>query len=357
MKKLCLLILALLIPLTGCRRYPGILPYAREIEDMELIRTLGVDGLEGDAVHVTAAGGDGGAGEVSASRAGSVSAAVLALQREGDCYRYFGHVTQLLLGEELARRSAVPPLEYVLRDVEMRLETALYLVRDGTAEQAIRAAAEEGSATDRLEALADNAGLTASSMPRTVKDVLADLDRQGASFLPAVRPDGALAAAGYGILREGKLVGWAEGDAALGVNLIFGKTDADVVEVEIPGGRAVLRVGGASAAVRPLWQGKRLTGFRVCCRVDANLAEGESAPDEETRAALEEALARTTEARVTAALECAGALDADFLGLRPAAALRAPWRKEVLLGSRSLKGLKMETAVQTEIRRSYHADG
>ena len=38
MKKLCLLILALLIPLTGCRRYPGILPYAREIEDMELIR-------------------------------------------------------------------------------------------------------------------------------------------------------------------------------------------------------------------------------------------------------------------------------------------------------------------------------
>lgn len=354
MKKLCLLILALLLPLAGCRRYPGILPYAREIEDMELIRTLGVDGAD-EEVRVTAAGG--GAGEVSASRAGSVSAAVLELQREGDCYRYFGHVTQLLLGEEGARRSVVPPLEYALRDVEMRLETALYLVRGGTAEQAIRAAAKDGSATDRLEALAADAGLTASTMPRTVKDVLADLDRQGASFLPAVEPDGGLAAAGYGILREGKLVGWAEGDAALGINLIFGKTDADVVEVTIPGGRAVLRVVGASAAVHPLWQGERLTGLRVCCRVDANLAEGEAAPDADTRAALEQALARTIEDRVAAALACAGALDADFLGLRPAAALRVPWRKETLLSSRSLKGLMLEADAVAAIRRSYHADG
>ena len=203
MKKQVLLVLLLMLLLTGCRRYSGFLPYAREIEDMELIRTLGVDGAGETGVAITASGGTSQEEtEVVSGEAGTISAAVLELQGEGSSYLYFGHVTQLLLGEELARRGFMPSLDYVLRDVEMRLETALYVVRNGTAGQAIEAAADDGSATDRLEALADDAGLTANSMPRTVKDVLAELDRQGASFLPAVLADDGLTAAGYGILKS-----------------------------------------------------------------------------------------------------------------------------------------------------------
>ena len=97
-------------------------------------------------------------------------AAVLGMQGEGSSYLYFGHVGQLLLGEELARQGVEPALDYILRDVETRLDTALYLVRGGTAGKAITAAGEDGSAADRLEALAEDAGLLAGSMPRTVKD-------------------------------------------------------------------------------------------------------------------------------------------------------------------------------------------
>ena len=50
--------------------------------------------------------------------------------------------------EELARQGVTPSLDYVLRDVEMRLGTALYLVRDGTAGQAMEAAAQEGIGRD-----------------------------------------------------------------------------------------------------------------------------------------------------------------------------------------------------------------
>ena len=197
MKKQVLLVLLLMLLLTGCRRYSGFLPYAREIEDMELIRTLGVDTAGDAGVAITASGGTSQEEtEVVAGEAGTISAAVLELQGEGSSYLYFGHVTQLLLGEGLAKRGVMPSLDYVLRDVEMRLETALYVVRNGTAGQAIEAAAADGSATDRLEALADDAGLTANSMPRTVKDVLAKLVRQGASFLPAVLAVGGPPAAG-----------------------------------------------------------------------------------------------------------------------------------------------------------------
>nr|WP_207752834.1 Ger(x)C family spore germination C-terminal domain-containing protein [Flavonifractor plautii] len=345
--------------LTGCRRYSGFLPYAREIEDMELIRTLGVDGAGETGVAITASGGTSQEEtEVVSGEAGTISAAVLELQGEGSSYLYFGHVTQLLLGEELVRRGVMPSLDYVLRDVEMRLETALYVVRNGTAGQAIEAAAADGSATDRLEALADDAGLTANSMPRTVKDVLAELDRQGASFLPAVLADDGLTAAGYGILKDGALVGWAEGDAALGVNLIFGKVDADVVEVQAPNGTAAaLRVVGAAASVRPIWQGDTLAGLKIHCKVDANLAEGSAMPDQATLDALEAALAQVEAGRMAQALELSRALDADYLGLRQSAAFAVPWHKGVLLGSQSMKDLKLEATAEAVIQRSYHADG
>ena len=359
MKKQVLLVLLLMLLLTGCRRYSGFLPYAREIEDMELIRTLGVDGAGETGVAITASGGTSQEEtEVVSGEAGTISAAVLELQGEGSSYLYFGHVTQLLLGEELARRGVMPSLDYVLRDVEMRLETALYVVRNGTAGQAIEAAADDGSATDRLEALADDAGLTANSMPRTVKDVLAELDRQGASFLPAVLADDGLTAAGYGILKDGALVGWAEGDAALGVNLIFGKVDADVVEVQAPDGTAAaLRVVGAAASVRPIWQGDALAGLKVHCKVDANLAEGSAMPDQATLDALEAALAQVEAGRMAQALELSRTLDADYLGLRQSAAFAVPWHKGVLLGSQSMKDLKLEATAEAVIQRSYHADG
>ena len=359
MKKQVLLVLLLMLLLTGCRRYSGFLPYAREIEDMELIRTLGVDGAGETGVAITASGGTSQEEtEVVSGEAGTISAAVLELQGEGSSYLYFGHVTQLLLGEELVRRGVMPSLDYVLRDVEMRLETALYVVRNGTAGQAIEAAADDGSATDRLEALADDAGLTANSMPRTVKDVLAELDRQGASFLPAVLADDGLTAAGYGILKDGALVGWAEGDAALGVNLIFGKVDADVVEVQAPDGTAAaLRVVGGAASVRPIWQGDTLAGLKVHCKVDANLAEGSAMPDQATLDALEAALAQVEADRMAQALELSRALDADYLGLRQSAAFAVPWHKGVLLGSQSMKDLKLEATAEAVIQRSYHADG
>lgn len=70
------------------------------------------------------------------------------MQGEGSSYLYFGHVGQLLLGEELARQGVEPALDYILRDVETRLDTALYLVRGGTAGKAITAAGEDGSAAD-----------------------------------------------------------------------------------------------------------------------------------------------------------------------------------------------------------------
>ena len=373
--RIVLAALALVLPLSGCRS--NALPYGREIEHMALMRVMGVD-RAGEGVRVTVSSGtqsrggqQGDAPAVVLTQAsGTISGALLSMQADGASYVFYGHVGQLLLGETLAREDVIPALDYVLRDIEMRLDTGLYLVK-GSARQAIAAPAEASadgtgptSAADRLDAMEADAKLRAYATPRTVGEVLGELDERGASYAPALVLSGGeeaqLEAAGYGILRDGRLAAWTSGDQAHGINLIEGQVNADIVEAALPGGgRAALRVVGARTAVAPVFRGDRLTGLSITCRVEANLAEG-SADLElgqgDALSGLEAALADTEAARVQAALDLSQALDADFLGLERRAGMARPWRWADIQADWDLPGLALEVEVQAHIERGYNID-
>lgn len=362
----------LLAGLAGCRGELGALPYARELEDMALMRTMGVDAGAAGGVTVTVSTGseDRGGSESGSSPtilrkdSGTISGACLAMQGEGAAYIFYGHVGQLLLGEALARTGIAEALDYVFRDVEMRLDTELYLVREATAEAAIRAAAETSSAADRLEAMEADAGLLSDSMARTVKEVMGELEENGCSFAPALavsEEDGGLAAAGYGLIRGDRVAGWAAGEAARGVNLLEGRVDADILELQVPGGgRAAVRIVGAGTRVEPVFDGDRLTGLRVCCGTDANLAEGSPSVDlndAALRAWMEDALARRTEERLRAALELCRQLDGDFFQLQNRAGQSAPWRWRELREQWDLASLDIDVKAEGHILRGYDVRG
>ena len=122
------------------------LPYAREMGDMALMRTMGVDTGEGGAeqLHVTVSSGRrarGLQGEaepplvLSAERE-SISGACLAMQGLSDSYVFYGHVDQLLLGEELAGAGVTQVLDYFARE-ELAVANAV-----PTAEGAVQLAME-----------------------------------------------------------------------------------------------------------------------------------------------------------------------------------------------------------------------
>ena len=349
---------AVTLGLSGCRTSIS-LPYAREIDQMSLMQAMAVDAQDGGGVLITASSGgqqgSEGAGTPAAvvyGRGETVSGGVLAAQGAGESYLYFGHVGQLLLGQPLAEQGISAVLEYVLRDVEMRLDTRVYLTREGQAGQAVAAAAQNGSAADRLEAMEENAGLLPHTMPRTVEQVLEDLARSGSSFVPAVTADGELAADGYGVFKEGALVGWARGEAAYGVNLLLEQVEADVVEVvRSDGTTAAVRVVGAVTSVRPVWRNEELTGLEIACRVQANLIQGEAENLEE----LEQALARIEAARIRQALNVSQALEADYLQLEQAACLAQLWNKKAIGQQFELPALELSLEVDAQIGRSYDA--
>lgn len=370
MKKQCaaLALAVLLLPLSGCKETFDFLPYGRELDDMALMRTMGVDAArDGVAVTVSSGsqdqGGGQGAGQptVLQKTAANISAACLSMQAQGASYVFYGHVGQFLLGETLARQGVDGALDYVLRDIEMRLETNLYLVRGGEAGAAIEAAAQVNSATQQLESLEADAGLLSSTMFRTVEDVMEDLAENGDSFAPALTLNGEtgeLEPTGYGLLRQGTLAGWADGEAARGVNLLMGWVDADVLEVETPTvGRAALRLVGAKTKVRPVVSGGLLTGVELRCEVDANLAEGGYGAHLEDPALLDEleqALADRSRSRIEAAVELCRTLGGDFFQLETRAGLSAPWQQSAIRAGWDLSALDITVRVEAHIQRGYN---
>ena len=247
----------------------------------------------------------------------------------------------------------------------MRLDTKFYVVRGGKASDAIAALSASGeSAAERLEAMADDAGLMVASMPRTVGELLADTARCGATFAPALTLTGEegdcdLAADGYALLKDSALIGFAEGGAALGVNLLLGRVEADVVECPTEGGTAALRVVGAQTKISPTFENGVLTGLTVQCAVDASVAQGPENLDlehsPEKQKSLETALAQTERERIVAALTLLQTLDADCLDLCRRAGMSAPWRWAALQDQwgEAFSTLPMRVEVTASIRRGY----
>ena len=358
----------LLLPLSGCKETFDFLPYGRELDDMALMRTMGVDAAR-NGVEITVSsgaqdqGGGQGAGKptVLREKAGSISAACLSMQAQGVSYVFYGHVGQFLLGEDLARNGVEAALDYVLRDIEMRLESNLYLIQGSRAGDAIEAAAQVNSATDQLESLEADAGLLADCMFRTVEDVMEDLAENGDSFAPALtlnEEEGQLEPAGYGLLRQGALVDWAEGESARGVNLLMGWVDADVLEVEVPDmGKAALRVVGAETQVQPVLTQGIVTGLVLTCKVDANLAEGADGAhleDPRLREALEAALEERCKLRLEEALDLCSTLDGDFFQLKTRAGLKEPWHWAAIQAAPGLADLELQVQVEGQIQRGYN---
>ena len=330
------------------------LPYAYEIEDTVLLRTLGVDMATQrlDGVAVTASSGErpavgdspGQAGVVLSAQADTVSAARTMMQSYGKDELFFGDVEQVVVGEGLAQRGLDDLLALMARDPELRLEARLWVVRGGSASDVLFGGEESGGVDDRLDAMESNADQGAATLPRTAREALVDLARSGTTFLPALaqgpsRPgDGAegdttVSTAGYALFRDGALCGWAAGEEAHGIHLLLGRADGGLLECAAPdGARVALLLTGVRTGYTPIFRGGALAGLEVKCKVEARRAEvrGGDALSREELAWLEAETARLCRTRMETALSHSRALEADYLNLRQRAALSAPWRKDEL---------------------------
>ena len=355
----------LALALSGCGQG---LPYAREMGDMALMRTMGVDAAEG-RVRVTvstgrrAAGlqGEGQPALLLSALGDSLSAACLSMQGLSDSYVFYGYVDQLLVGEAAARAGVEPVLDYFSRDGELGLGAQLWLVRGDSAQAALEAGGEAG-VEGRLSTLQTDSESGAAGLTRTAGEVFSDLLERGCAYLPALTiadPEEtggtALLEAGYAVLRDGALAGYLEGERARGLELLAGRTPEDVVQAELPSGPAAARITGSSLRCEPVFQGDALVQLRLYCRVTAELAEFRRPLAEEGLELLRQDLEERMSRRLELALEALRSLGADCTGLGSQVAQADPGRWQSLREDwgRVFSAVPVAVSVQASVSRAY----
>lgn len=340
--KIVLVCAALLGMLSGCSGR-GWLPYAREMGDTALLRTMGLDGGERVELTVSTGGRSGGQEALVLSAFGdSIPAAALAVQSLGDSYVYYGHVDQLLLGEEAAVEGVAPVVDYLAREAELGLGVQVWAVRGGTAGQAVRTAGGKG-VSERLAQLNTDSRLGAANINRTAAELMTVLAQGGSTYIPALEllppreGDGGeggeqtLVPNGYAILRQGKLVCWVDDDAARGIELMEGQAFGQVVDLTLTDGTEVsLVVDEVRTDCRPVFRGEELTGMEVTCKLSARVAQTGRRLNEDDLRQLLQHLERMEGERMVQALELGQYWDADYLGLERRTQMVRPNRKAAI---------------------------
>ena len=324
------------------------------MEDLALLRVLAVDEKEGGISVTTTTGKAQQQSTLILHGYGmSLGEACLSAREMGEAYPIYSYVDEILVGEALAKQGLSGLLDHLERDVELRLSSRLWLLR-GEAEKALTEDLAEGT-VERLAMLAEMAGVGSNGLARTAGELIMAQDRSEDSFLPALEltEEGKLRSAGYGVLKEGRLVCYLEGDCAMGVSLMLEAQENEMIGLILDDGqRASVRLGDVSCRFGGRFEGDRVVGLVVRCSlkgVAVQLPEGWKW-SEERQQTLEDQLARWAEDCIRQSVAMMQSVQADPLELGRRMGLSAPWRWDGIAGQWKEVFPQLDVEVEAEAK-------
>lgn len=309
-----------------------------------LIQTIGVDHAP-EGVCLSASTGRAGENEPPQRMTQTGETVLAALDRLQDrtpnAELFYAQTSYLLLGEEAAAAGELAPLlDFIARNPDMRLSAPLFLVRGATAQQAVMDTGDDRTdVTEALTALQKDTALSGAGHAFSCADIARALAGSGCAAVGAVAcvrtPESeggklALAPAGYAIFRGGDYLGCIAPETARGASMLLGVvTNGDIAVRDGDGSTVMLTLDTCRAAIRPVWDGGTLARVDVTLRLRAGISELRT-PRRITERAYQQALNAALAARVGGwvrdALAASQALEADFLGVGQAVAVRSGHR-------------------------------
>ncbi len=364
------LTIIILLSQTGCGFTRGLYSNYRAIEQLQLVRTLGVDAAP-QGVKLSASGSMPTGGNTPIvyqySDRDLISAAD-GLQDLSDTGQlFFAHTQNIVLGRAAAEQGIAELLDLVERDVHLRMGTQLFVLREGEAAALASASAEGGDISAALDSVRQETEQTGKSRIRNFRETAVALEEYGAALVCALRSEDAaqqrapersapaILADGYGILKDGRLVGFLSGDDAEAVSLLFGDLGSvSRVVSDGSGGTVTLELCNSDASVRAVETGDAEAPFAVVIRATLNAVIAEQSSDAEDLLAPEKLdafsaqLAAQFRQDIENAVALSQTLDADFL------ALAKPLR---LAGAdASPRDIPVQISVEASIIHSYEME-
>ena len=319
MRKLALMIAQCLL-LAGCTG----LPTPREMGEMALLRTIGIDS-DPSGLTVTVSTGeraDGNEGEkreplIISGRGGSLSAAAADLRQKSDSWIFFGHADQVLVDGDT---DLLMVLGWLAHDVELSLGANVWLLRSGDA-----ALGEEDGVEKRLAALERDASLGSAPMTRTAGELYSALLDRGCTFLPTLLAGEELTPGGYALVNGEGVTAFLTEKEGRGLELLCERPMAEVMEVHMPEGAVSVRLVGGQLDCKPRFSEGELTKLELRSRVSARLSQWEQPLTPAQREEIAREVGRQLDDRLSAALNRLQAERAECVGLGSRVAMAAPW--------------------------------
>lgn len=350
--------------LAGCGR--ASLPYAREMGDMALMRTMGIDTVE-EQVAVTVSTGRRAVGLqgntepplILSAQQSSISEACFMMQGMSDSYIFYGYVDQFILGETTVKEGIFPILDYLARNVELGLGTKLWTTREISAKTAIEAGGENGL-EQRLSVLQTNSDMGVAGLTPTATEVFQSILEHGSAYLPVLElmqqgEQQILVETGYAILKEDQLQGYLYGEQARGLELLKGHDVTDVLQIQQEGKNAVVQVTGASNTYVPIYEGKKLREVQLHCRIAAELLEFESPLKQEDLEQIQTAVENTEQERLNFTLQQLQDWGTDCIAIGSQLEMAAPegWANLEKDWAVLFQEIPIKVTVQVTISRTF----
>ena len=342
----------------------------RAVEDLELIQTIGVDRAP-EGVCLSAATGKVGEGEAPKrmTQSGvSMLAALGQLQdRAPSAELFYAQTSYLLLGEEAAAAGGLTPLlDFIARDPNMRLSAPLFIVRGGTAQQAVMETGDDKTdVTEALAALEKDIMLDGTSHAYSCTDIARALAGSGGAVACVRTPESeggklALAPAGYAVFRDGDYVGSIDPETARGASMLLGAAEHGAVAVtDRDGATVMLTLDTCKTDFRPVWDGDgALARVDVTLKLRAGIAElrvPRRITAREYQDELNAALAALVTGWAEDVIAASQALSADFLGVGQALAIGGGRRWAAIRGDWPAvwQSVPVRVTVKADVGRTF----
>ena len=402
---LSLLITMCALPaLSGCS---SIYSNYREIQQLMVVQTMGIDREKGGVqVSMAAAAEASGGGPRRMSAQGSTITAAIdrAYKLSYEEEIFFSHVNHLLVGEAAAEEGLDAFLDYVSQSPTMRIDIPLYIVRGSTANQAVMEVGDSSKGiSEVMQTVHESFASPSNSRVFTVADTINSLLRYGSALVCAVEcvpssesvsPGKSASAqgggeqnaqqgeeqnpqqeegqnaqdmtqgetplmavpAGYAVIRDGKLCKFIEPEEAAAVGLLTGSLPiTDITVTDRNGKNASLELNQGGAEITPVWGGKgQLKGLNIQAQVSASVLETDNWQQGNSNEYINHLTAQLESAvsqRLSSLLRTSMKLKADFLGLAGQAERKSPENYRLMSQrfSELLPGLELQITVSGQL--------
>ena len=374
MKKLLLTIIIIVgsLNLSGCAG--SIYSQYREIEQMRVIQTMGIDKAESGVKLSLASAGSKNSTTVPAILSGTGKSISTALQRirNYSCEEslFCAHVGHILIGEDAAKSGIENILSYICHSSEIRVDLPVYVLINSPAHKAMNEVGNENkSVTEILQAVQSALNERGESHLFTAAEIIRSIEKNGSALVCALEyatasendAEKTAAIYGYGIFKDYSLVQLIDKEASIGVGFLLNKLGiCELIVKDINGNTVALEINRGKSKVSPIWNDNGdLKGLDVQAEVSAAVLEisgkGSDLDDPRYEDQLIAQLEAEISKRISSVLQLSKKLGADFLDLSGKVQYAAPgkYRKAVTDFEYLLPNLEISISVKGKLSHTY----